>query len=55
MLDYTKPHVEKFHYIGAELAEHVHKLDVKLQILCGSGFSLFGVSIPPTLYHFGVN
>jgi len=55
MLDYTKPHVEKFHYIGAELAEHVHKLDVKLQSLCGSGFSLFGVSIPPTLYHFGVN
>jgi len=33
MLDHTKPHVEKMHYIDAELAGHVHKLDVKLQFV----------------------
>ena len=31
MLDHTKLYVEKMHYIDAELAGHVHKLDVKLQ------------------------
>ena len=42
MLDHTKPFVEKIHwaYIDVELAGHVHKLDVKLQSLCGSDFSL---------------
>jgi len=30
-------------YASAELAGHAHKLDVKLQSLCGSGFSLFAV------------
>jgi len=43
------------HYIGAELAGHVHKLDVKLRSLCGSGFSLFAVRILAKLYHFEVN
>jgi len=44
MLDHTKPYVEKIHYID-ELAGHMHKLDVKLQSLCGSGFSLFSVRV----------
>jgi len=43
------------HYIDAELAWHVHKIDVKLQSLCGSGFSLFAACILTKLYHFGVN
>jgi len=55
MLDHTKPYVEKIHYIDVELAGHVHKLDVKLQSLCGSGFSLFAVRIFANSYHFGVN
>jgi len=55
MLDHTKPYVEKMHYIDAELAGHVHKLDVKLQSLCGSGFSLFPVRVLAKPYHFGVN
>jgi len=37
------------------LARHVHKRDVELQSLCGSGYSLFAVRIPAKLYHFGVN
>jgi len=45
MLDHTKPCVEKIHCIDDELAGHVHKLDVKLQSLCGSGFSLFAVRV----------
>jgi len=52
MLEYTKPYVEKIHYIDAELAGHVHKLDVKLQSLCGCGFSLFALRVlakPTTL------
>jgi len=55
MLDHTKPYVEKIHYIDAELAGHVHKFDVKLQSLCGSGFSLFAVRILANLYYFEVN
>ena len=57
MLGYTKPHVEKIHYayIDVELAGHVHKLDVKLQSLCGSDFSLFAARILAKPYHFGVN
>jgi len=42
MLDHNKPYVEKMHYIDAG---HVQKLDVKLQSLCGSGFSLFALRI----------
>jgi len=45
MLDHTKLYIKKIHYIYAELAGHVHKLDVKLQGLCRSGFSLFAVRI----------
>jgi len=55
MLDHTKPCVEKIHYIVAEQAGHAHKLDVKLQSLCGSSFSLFAVRILAKSYHFGVN
>jgi len=55
MLDHTKPYVEKMHHIDAELAGHVHKLDVKLQNLCGTGFSLFAVRDLSTPYHFGAN
>ena len=55
MFDHTKPHIEKIHRIDAELAEHVHKLDVKLHSLCGSGFSLFAVRILAKPYHSGVN
>jgi len=54
-LYHTKPYIEKIHYIDAELAGHVHKLDVKLQSMCGSGFSLFPVHILARLRHFGVN
>jgi len=41
--------------IVAELAGHADKLDVKLQSLCGNGFSLFAVRILAQPYHFGVN
>jgi len=41
MLDHARPYVEKIHYIDAEQAGHVHKLDVKLQNLCESSLSLF--------------
>ena len=55
MLDHTKPYIEKIHYIDAELAGHVHKLDVKRHSLCGGGFSLFAVRIVAKLCHFRVN
>jgi len=42
MLDDIKPYVEKT-LIDGELTGHAHKLDVKLQSFCGSGFSLFAV------------
>jgi len=51
MLDHNKPYVEKMHYIDAELAGHVHKLDVKLHRLYGSGFSLFALSVLAKPYH----
>jgi len=41
--------------IDAELAGHADKLDMKLQSLCGNGFSLFAVCILAKSYHFGVN
>jgi len=56
MLNHAKPNVEKIPCIDAELTGHVHKLDVKLQSLCGSGFSLFVVRmLAKPYYHFGVN
>jgi len=51
MLGHTKPYVEKIQYIDANLARYVHKLDVKLQSLCGSGFSLFAVRVHVKPYH----
>jgi len=41
--------------IDAKLAGHVHKLDVKPQSFCGSGFSSFAVCMLAKPYHFGVN
>ena len=41
--------------IDAEIAGHAHKLDMKLQSLCGSGFSLFAVRMLAKPYHLGVN
>jgi len=55
ILDHTKSYIEKIHSIDAELAGHAHKLDVKLQSLCGSGFSLFAVRMLAKPYHLGVN
>jgi len=37
-LDHTKSSVEKIHSIHAEPAGHAHKLDMKLQSLCGNVF-----------------
>jgi len=51
MLDHAKSYVEKIRYIDAELAGHVHKLDMKLQSLLGSGFSLVGVRVHAKPYH----
>ena len=51
MLDHTKLCVEKIHYIDVELAGRVHKLDVKLQRLCGSDFFLFDVRVLAKPYH----
>jgi len=31
MLDHTKPYIEKIRYVDAELAGHVHILEVTLQ------------------------
>jgi len=39
----------------AELAGHADKPDMKLQSLCGNGFSLFAVRVLAKLYHFEVN
>jgi len=55
MLDHIKPYIEKMHCVDAELAGYVHKLDVKLHSLYGSGFSLFAVRVLAKPYHFGVN
>jgi len=54
MLDHINPNVEKIHYVDAELSGHVLKLGVKLQSLCGSGFSLL-VRMLAKPCHFGVN
>jgi len=50
-LDHTKPYDEKIHYIDAELAGHVYKFDVKLQILGRSDSSLFAVRVLAKPYH----
>jgi len=55
MFDHARSYIEKIHYIDAELAGHVHKLDVKLQNFCGSSFTLFAVGILAKPYHFGTN
>jgi len=44
----------KRHSIDAELVEHAHKLDMKLQSLCGNGFPLFAVCMLAKSYHLGV-
>ena len=54
-MGHTKPYLEKIPYIDAELAGHVHKFDVKLQSLCGSGFSPFAVRVAAKPHHLGVN
>ena len=43
------------HYIDAELAGHAHKLHMKLQKLCGSGFSLFAVRMLAKLHFDGMS
>jgi len=43
------------HYIDAELAGHVHNLDVKLQSVFKSDFSRFVVCMLGIPYRFGVN
>jgi len=48
-------HLEKMHYTDTELAGHVHKLDVKLQSLCGSGFSFFALRVLAKSYHIAAN
>jgi len=50
-------YVAKMHSIAAELVRHAHKLDMKLQSLCGNVFSLFAVpvSMLAKLYYLGVN
>jgi len=55
ILEHTKSYIEKMQSIAAELAEHAHELDVELQNLCGSGFSLFAVRMLAMPYHLRVN
>jgi len=55
VLDHTKSYVAKMNSIAAELVRHAHKLDMKLQSLCGNGFSLFAVSMLAKPYYLGVN
>jgi len=59
---YWRPHaaiwlqvVHHCYTVYAELAGHIQKLDVKLQSLCGSGFSLFAVRMLAKHHHLGVN
>jgi len=39
----------------AELVGHAHKLDMKLQSLCGNGFSLFALRMLAKPYHLEMN
>ena len=45
------------HSTAAELVRHAHKLDMKLQSLCGNVFSLFAVPVSMLAkpYYLGVN
>jgi len=43
------------HATDADLAGHADKHDMKLQSLCGNGFSVFAVRILAKPYHFGAN
>ena len=43
------------HSIDAELAGHTHKFNIKLQSLCGNGFSRFAVCMLAKPYYLGVN
>jgi len=54
-LEHTKSYIEKTQSIDAELAGYAHKLDMKLQNLCRSGFSMFAVHMLAKPYHLGVN
>ena len=49
MLYHTKMYVEKMHSINAELAGYSHKLDVKVQKLCGSVFLCLLCTCLPSL------
>jgi len=55
ILNHTKSFVEKIHSIDAELAGQAHKLDVKLQSLCGNGFSPCAVCVFAKPHHIGMN
>ena len=55
MLDHTIYWKNTLYTVDAELAGHVHKLDVKMQSLCVCGFSLFTVRVVAKPYQFGVN
>jgi len=55
ILEDTYSYIEKIHSIDAELAGHARKLDVKLQSLCESGFSLFAVRMLAKPYYLGMN
>jgi len=55
MLEHTKPYVGKTNSTDSEEAGHADILDVKLQRLCGSGFSLFAVRMLAKPYHLDVN
>jgi len=55
ILERFKSYTEEIHSVDAELAGHARKLDMILQSLCGSSFSLFAVRILVKLYHLGVN
>ena len=54
-MDHTKSYVEKMHSVDAELVGHAHKIDMKLQSLCGNGFPLFAVDMLAKPYYLGVN
>ena len=43
------------HSVDAELVGHAHKIDMKLQSLCGNGFPLFAVDMLAKPYYLGVN
>jgi len=57
ILDHTKPYIEKINSIGAELAAHAHKPDVKMKLhnLCANGLSVFAARLLAKLYLLGVN